>query len=144
MSKSNMITEEIKQLTTAPRELRKFGVLVGAVFVLLGGWCIFRHKSAWPWLISPGVLLLVLGLLAPRSLKRPYVVWMTLAYALGLLVSTTILTVFFYLVVTPVALVARLCGKDFLSLKIDRQARSYWLLRDRSHVRQPPEYEQQF
>src|SRR5262245_53723243 len=103
--KPNMITEEIKQLATASRELRKFGLLVGAVFVLLGGWCIFRHTSVWPWLISPGVLLLVLGLLAPRSLKCPYVVWMTLAYALGLLVSSAILTVFFYLIVTPVALV---------------------------------------
>ncbi len=34
--------------------------------------------------------------------------------------------------------------KDFLSEKLDRNAKSYWLVRDRSRIRKPVDYEQQY
>jgi hypothetical protein len=139
-----MIRQELEQLSTGARDLRKFGLLVGGVFALIGGWLLFRHKAAWPYLLAPGALLVVLGLLAPRSLKLPYRAWMGMAFLLGSVVSTAILTVFYFLVVTPIGLLARVLGKDFLSLKMDSAAASYWVLRDRSVVRARAEYEQQF
>ena len=48
---------------------------------------------------------------------------------LGFVVSHVILTLFFFLVITPVGLVARLLGKDFLSLKLDRETQTYWIPR---------------
>src|SRR5881397_3046119 len=113
----SVIREELKHLKTEPRELRKFGLMVGGVLLLLGFWFVFRHKPwhAWSW--TPGALLLLLGILAPRVLKHIYLGWMTLAFVLGFIVSTILLTIFFYVVVTPIGLVARLCGKDFLERK---------------------------
>jgi len=139
-----MINEEIQQLSTGARELRKFGLMVGGVFLLLGGLCFWRHTAAWPWLVTPGALLVLLGSLTPLSLKHVYVGWMALALTLGSVVSAVLLTIFFYLIVTPFALAARLCGKDFLSLRLDPQTKSYWLLRDRTNARTPAGYEQQF
>ena len=139
-----MIRQELEQLSLATRDLRKFGLLVGGVFALLGAWFLLRHKPAWPFLMVPGGLLVVLGLVAPRSLKYPYRVWMIMAFLLGTVVSTLILTVFYFLVVTPMGLLGRAFGKDFLSQKLHPQAKSYWLLRDRSAVRSPAEYERQF
>src|SRR5436309_2272290 len=124
-----MIHKEIQQLSTRPSELRKFGLMIGGVFLLLGGFCLWRHKAAWPWLVAPGALLVVLGFRAPSSLRQLYLAWMALAFALGLVVSSALLTSFFFLILTPIAWVARLCGKDFLSLRLDPQAKSYWLLR---------------
>jgi hypothetical protein len=69
---------------------------------------------------------------------------MSLALVLGLLVSTLLLALLFYLVVTPVGLLARLCGKDFLQRRISRGAASYWIRRDPSVVRTPDDYERQF
>ena len=137
-----MIADEIRQLKTGPRGLRKFGLLVGGVFALLAAWCWWRSKPAFPYLLAPAVPLLILGWAWPRSLKWAYIGWMSLALALGLVVSTVLLTVFYYGVVTPVGLLARALGKDFLSRRIQRDAPSYWI--PRSRAKQRHEYEQQF
>src|SRR5438093_1602617 len=101
-----MIREQLKELKTGPKDLQKFGLLVGAVFNLLALWFWWRHKPAWPWLLVPGVPLLLLGLVYPKSLRRVYLVWMALALALGLMVSTLLLILLFCLVVTPTGLLA--------------------------------------
>lgn len=138
-----MIREELKHLKTEPHDLRKFALLVGGVFLLLGSWFLFRHKPWSPWLLTPGLLLVGLGLIAPRSLQQVYLGWMAMAFALGLVVSTLLLTLFYYLLVTPIALLARLLGKDFLGLRWSPSARSYWLPR-KGGLRPPADYEQQF
>ncbi len=139
-----MIREELRELKTGPRDLRNFGVMVGAVLNLLALWFWLRHKPIYPFLLLPAVPLLVLGLTYPASLKWVYVSWMALAFALGQVVSMVLLTVFFFLVVTPLGLVARCFGKDFLDRRLDRQAASYWRARDRSKPPNRSRYEQQF
>ena len=139
-----MIREEIKQLRTGTRELRNFGLLVGAVFAALGLLFWVRGKAQYPYFLAPGILLLVFGAAFPRALKHVYVVWMSLAIGLGFIVSTLILTLFFILVITPIGLVARLLGKDFLRLKLDRRESTYWIVRKARPPRSPAEYEQQF
>ena len=139
-----MLREEIKQLKTEPRDLRKFGLTVGGVFSLLGLWFFYRHKAHYPYFVCPGLLLLVLGLALPKSLKQVYVGWMAVAFFLGLLVSTVLLTLFFYLVVTPLGLAARCVGKDFLNRRWDAKATTYWLAREHSKPKPSAEYEQQF
>jgi hypothetical protein len=139
-----VIREELKDLQTDAATLRKFGLAVGGVFLLMGGWFLLRDKPVWLFLVTPGALLVTLGLAFPKSLKHPYVGWMALAFVLGLIVSTLLLTLFFFLVVTPIGLATRLFGKDFLSQKLDLQATSYWLPRDQTEVRQPSDYERQF
>ena len=76
---------DLQQLWTRTRDLRKFGLVVGDVFLLLGGWSLFRNKPAGPYFLTPGVLLVVFGLVAPRSLKIAYIAWMSLAFTMGLL-----------------------------------------------------------
>jgi uncharacterized BrkB/YihY/UPF0761 family membrane protein len=139
-----MIQKDLHQLSKTTRDLRKFGLVVGGAFLLLGGWLLFRHRPAWPWFLTPGALLAVLGLIVPRALKGVYVAWMGLAFMMGLVMSAVILTLFYFLVITPIALAGRLFGKDFLSEKLDAQAKSYWLPRDRSVARQPADFEQQY
>ena len=139
-----MIRAEIQELDTSPRNLRKFGLVVGGVFGLLAVWFWWRGKAFYPYVLIPGVSLVVFGLIWPKLLKQVYVIWMSLALVLGLIVSTALLTILFYLVVTPVGLVARLSGKDFLSRKLDPNVNSYWIARDRSIPRRMNDYEQQF
>jgi hypothetical protein len=139
-----MIRAEIQELDTSPRNLRKFGLVVGGVFGLLAVWFWWQGKAFYPYVLIPGVSLVVFGLIWPKVLKQVYVIWMSLALVLGLIVSTALLTILFYLVVMPVGLVARLSGKDFLSRKLDPNANSYWIARDRSIPRRMKDYEQQF
>ena len=139
-----MIREEIKELKTGIRELRNFGLLVGAVLVALGVLFLMRGKARYPYFLAPGVLLLFFGAVFPRALKYIYLAWMSLAIVLGFFVSTLILTLFFILVITPIGLAARLLGKDFLRLKLDRRGSTYWISRKSRPPRSPAEYGQQF
>jgi hypothetical protein len=140
-----MLREDIKALRqSSQRDLRKFGLTVGGVFCLLGLLFFLRHKWWYPWMLWPGLPLLLLGIVLPRSLKWIYVCWMTLAMLMGAVVSTVLLVVLFYLVVTPIGFIARLAGKDFLSQKLDSNAASYWIVRDISRPKAQHEHEQQF
>jgi len=138
-----MFLKDLRELKTGTRELRNFGLLVGGVFAVLGLLFLVRGKAAYPWLLTPGLVLVSLGAIAPSTLKYIYLGWMGLALALGFVVSHVILTIFFFLVITPIGLIARLAGKDFLHLKLDRQARSYWIPRERKS-KVPEDYERQF
>ena len=139
-----MIRDELKKLKTGPGDLRKFGLLVGGVFILLACWFWLRHKPFSLYLFLPAVPLLGLGLVWPRSLKWVYLGWMALAFVVGHLVSTLLLTLFFFFVVTPLGWLARCLGQDFLSREWDRQAPSYWLPRDLSKRKAKTDYERQF
>jgi hypothetical protein len=139
-----MLLDDIKNLKTGPRELRKFGLMVGGVFVVLGLLLLFRSRAAGPYLLGIGGVLVVFGAASPQFLKPVYVAWMSVAFALGFVVSHVILTLFFFLVITPVGLVARIFGKDFLRLKLDRNAPSYWVRRKTGAPKPASHYEQQF
>ena len=117
-----MLGEGLKQLATETRDLRRFGLVVGGVFLLLGGWFLFRHRPSGPYLLAVGGPLVVLGLAAPRVLRLVYLGWMLLGLGLGLVMSGVLLSSLFLLVITPIGLAARLLGKDFLRLKGDRRA----------------------
>lgn len=137
------IRDDIRQMQTDPRTLRKFGLTVGGVFAALGVVFLLLHKAHWPYFAWPGAVLVVLGAVLPRALKWIFLVWMSLAVVLGFVVSHVILTFFFFLVVTPIGLIARLAGKDFLSLKLNPDAKSYWIRREtKAHSAQ--DYERQF
>ena len=139
-----MLLQDLKEIQTGKRELRKFGLLVGGVFILLGLLMWLRHKPHFPWFLTPGCLLFVLGAAVPAILKPVYIVWMSIAIVLGFIVSNVLLTLFFFLVITPVGLIARLAGKDFLSLKLSPTATTYWLPRKRGTPKTSGAYEQQF
>lgn len=138
-----MLLDDLKQLKTGQRELRNFGLLVGGVFLAMGLVFLLKGKAYHPWFIAPGLALLLPGVLFPSILKPVYILWMALALVLGFIVSHVILTLFFFLVITPVGLVARMAGKDFLRLKLDPHASSYWIPRDQ-RAPDPARYERQF
>jgi hypothetical protein len=109
--------DELKHLKTGPTELRKFGLLVGGVFAALGIWFLVRGKAIGPWFVSPGVVLVLFGLVFPRGLKHVYIGWMSLAILLGFVVSNVILLLFFFLVITPVGLWPD-CSARIFALKL--------------------------
>jgi len=138
------LRNELKQLPVTSRDLRKFGLVVGGVFLALGLYFFLRKKGYAIYFAAPGLLLMVFGALLPRSLKWIYLGWMTLALVLGTIVSTILLTLFFFLVITPVGLLARAFGNDFLSLRLQPNAASYWRKRQINEPPRKSDYEQQY
>lgn len=141
---TNTIRQDLQDLKTGPRELRNFGLLVGGLLFAFGLLALLRHKPYHVLLLGPGGTLLLLGILLPSALKHVYLVWMAVAFVLGFIVSHLILAAFFFLVVTPVALASRIARKDFLRLKLDGTADTYWIPRIKPKGTKRERYEQQF
>jgi hypothetical protein len=138
-----MILQEVKRLKTGKRELRNFGLLVGGVFLGLALWFWWRQKPYYILFAGAGAPLVLLGAVFPGSLRLMYLAWMAMAVTLGLIMTTILLTLFFYLVVTPIGLLARLAGKDFLQRRRDPKSASYWMERESKAI-DTVSYEQQY
>lgn len=122
-----MIVEEIRNIKSGKKELRKFGMTFGIILGLLGGWFLWRDKEHYSYFLILSIAFGLLGLIVPVVLMPVYKAWMTLAVLLGWLMTRVILIVLFYVVVTPIGLLTRSLGKDFLRLKFDRNTDSYWI-----------------
>lgn len=92
----------------------------------------------WFWKKSepliPAVLISFLFLLfsfikSGVLLKPLHKAWMTLSLMMSKITSALILSVIFYLIITPLKLAVKLSGKDPLNLKFNKNngANSYWL-----------------
>jgi hypothetical protein len=138
-----MIKDEIKNIKQTPKDLRKFGITVGIVLLIFGSLLLWKHKPSQFYFLSIGAFLVLAGLLLPTILRPLNKAWMTLAVLLGWLMTRIILSLLFYLVITPISLIARISGKHFLDLKIDKSRTSYWENRKKVHF-VPSDYERQF
>jgi hypothetical protein len=102
--------------THAPdaRELRRFGLLMGGVIAGLFGTLIPLLKGhalpLWPWVLA--ALFVLPALAFPKALGPVHRVWMRIGHALGWVNTRILLTLVFYLVVTPMGLAMRALGKD--------------------------------
>ena len=138
-----MISEEIKNIKSGKRELKQFGITIAVVLAILSSWFLWQGRDSGYILLIIAILFLALGLFLPNLLKPLQKMWMTLAVLLGWVMTRVILIVLFYLVVTPIGLLARICGKDFLNRKFDREAQSFWIER-KSATPDKKKYENQF
>lgn len=138
-----MLREEINNIKAEKSDLRKFGLTVGAAFFLLGGVLWWYGKGTYSYILIISALLILGGLAVPSALKPLHKIWMTLAVMLGWFMTRLILGILFYVAFTSIRLIARLFGKQFLDLKIDRSKDSYWHFRKPKEFRQR-DYERQF
>ncbi len=138
-----MLIEEIKNIKSGKKELREFALTVGAVLAIFGAIAWWRHKSFYPFFVGGGLGLILAGFLIPGILKPLQKLWMALALVMGAVMSRVLLSIVFYLVITPLGLAARLAGKQFLDLKFKEVKPSYWIERPRLK-KVPLDYEKQF
>src|SRR5437867_1674606 len=99
--------------TATRKELRQFGLLVGAVFTVIGLWpLIFRGEPLRLWAIGIGGLLIACGGVVPSLLAPVHTGWMWVGHILGWINTRILLGIVFYGLVTPIGLIFRLMGKD--------------------------------
>lgn len=129
-------------MDTSSHTLRSFGLMMAAfltgIFGLLLPFLSHKHIPLWPWAVS--AVFLGLGVLAPNVLSGFYRVWMRLGSILGWVNTRIILSIIFYLLITPIGLLMRLCGYDALDSKWAPSQSSYFHkvdARDTNHMEKP-------
>ena len=121
----------LARLDTSPPAIRRADWGVGVVLLLLAAWLWWRQRAPGIrlCLAGGGALLVLAGALVPARLRTAYLAWMAFALAIGWVMSRVVLTVVFVVVLTPLALLARLSGKRFLAMERDPSASTYWVRR---------------
>jgi hypothetical protein len=107
--------------------LRRFGFVMAAAFAVLAALLIWKHRPVGPYLLGLAAAFALLGAAAPGTLDPVERVWMKLAGWLSVVMTYVVLTLAFFLVVTPLGLLRRLFGGDSLGLKFKKNATTYWL-----------------
>ncbi|MEE2710296.1 MAG: SxtJ family membrane protein [Gemmatimonadota bacterium] len=111
------------------KQLRNFGLVMGTVLIGIGFyWLFYRdiYETARVVLLSVGGFLFVAGLVAPGTLKPVYTVWMKLALVLAWVNTRIIISLIFFLVITPIGIIIRLIKADLVHEKFQPDAPSYW------------------
>lgn len=128
----------------SPRDLRTFGLLLG-LFTPLLGWLICRKLQVlvpWPGLAIASAAFLVAAVAAPRLFRWVYLIWTAVTFPIGWVVSHLVLALVYWLVITPIGLTLRACGKDPMQRQFDPTATSYW--QERPRIRDRKSYYRPF
>ncbi|MBN1912824.1 MAG: sxtJ [Candidatus Omnitrophica bacterium] len=133
----------MEMLKTNRQNLKKFGITMSAAFAVITTLIFLRHRySIVPTFVISASFLLI-SFIAPFVLRPVYVIWMKLAFILSWINTRLILSAMFYLVLTPIGVILRLFGVDFLHRKLEKSRESYWIKIEKKGFN-PLDYERQF
>ena len=134
--------EEIKNIQIKKTDLRKFGITVGFILLIIAGLLFWKENESFHVSLTIGIILCSLSIALPIILKPIFWIWMICAILIQWIVTRIILSAIYYLIITPVGLIGRLLGKQFIELKWNSNNSTYWNYRlNKSEV---GDYKKQF
>ncbi len=98
-------------LSSTPEQAKDTGMAMVLICLLLG------YFGKFPKFLPLSIALLLLTMAWPKAFKPLAVLWFGLSHLMGQVVSKIVLTLAFFLIVTPIGLIRRWTGADSLQLK---------------------------
>ncbi len=115
--------------STDVKEIRKFGLIAFLFFGLLCILAIWREKVLVTCFFGTLSFLGIGFLICPGPLKPVYNAWQRIAHFIGKGITIIMLTLAYYLVITPAALIKRWVNGSPIPLKPDKNESTYWVTR---------------
>ncbi|MBT8066280.1 MAG: sxtJ [Gammaproteobacteria bacterium] len=107
--------------------LRDFGLTTGVAVVVIFGlffpWVLELDWPVWPWVIAAPLWLL--ALVQPSWLRWIYRAWMHFGLLASRVMTPLVLGIVFFVMISPIAMVRRLMGKDPMQRTLDPNRDSY-------------------
>ena len=112
----------------SPRQRNVFGIIWLLFFAIVGGILLKNGSSVLVATLVWGIAMAIpaVGWIVPEFMRVVYVGMAYAAFPIGFVVSFSIMVLVYYLVLTPIGLVLRLCGHDPMNRHFDRSADTYW------------------
>jgi len=108
---------------------RKFGFFFTLVFAIVATYFYYSANVVWAFVfIVAAVIFLLVTLVKSDALLPLNKLWMCFGLLLGMIVSPIVLGFIFFALITPIAMLMRLSGRDELRLKLTEKA-SHWISR---------------
>lgn len=115
---------------------RQFGLVMAAFFLLVAGWSLWMGGDLWRYYLIAVLGFGFVAMVRPTWLAPFNRAWTWIGLWMSRIIDPITLAFIFFLLVTPMAMLARALGKDFLRLRFDPRASSYWI--DRAPPAPPP------
>ena len=116
-------------LNPSSKKLRQFGWITPIMLLAIGlvlRWRVGLPNSGLAGLCLFGVLVFLMSRVSPKLVRPVYVGLMIIGFPIGWVMSHLVMVLFYFGIITPVALLFRLFGRDMLYRRWDRQRESYW------------------
>ena len=105
---------------------KSFGVVFFIIFLIVSIYPLINNGELRIWSLITAIIFLILGLINSKVLTPLNKLWFKFGLLLGKVISPLIMGIIFFLVVTPIAFIMRIIGKDLLNLKFNNK-KSYWI-----------------
>ena len=105
---------------------KSFGYLFFGIFLALAVWVYFNNQNLIYWLIGTCLVFLVLTLIKSKLLDVLNDLWIKFGELLGKIIAPIVMSIVFFLIVTPIGLILKIVKKDLLKLKFNND-KSYWI-----------------
>jgi len=107
---------------------KSFGIVFFIFFLLIGLYPLINNEDFRIWAIIISIIFLILGLIDSSILTPLNFLWFKFGMLLGRIVSPIIMSLIFFAVVTPIAILAKIVKKDFLNLDKEKnlKRKTYW------------------
>ena len=88
--------EEIKNIKSEKSDLRKFGITIGVILLVIAGFLFWKEKESFQIFLAIGITLFITAITIPFILKPVYWIWMIFGIILGWFMTRVILSFLFY------------------------------------------------
>lgn len=79
------------------------------------------------YIVAAGFIVFIMSLISVSLVKPIYIVLVFVTIPIGWVISHLVLGLFYYGMITPVAIYFKLIGRDVMCRKYDKQCDSYWI-----------------
>lgn len=113
-------------------QLRSFGILLGVASMIVAA-LFFRpfdeNLNAVSLLAALAGVLALIAFLKPDILSKPFALWMKLGHLMGLVITPLVLGLIFFVVVFPIAMLAKVFRTPVINKTYDSSVQTYWAAR---------------
>ena len=118
---------------------RSFGIVFFTVFFIIAIWPLLNGYEIRYWSLIISIVFLLLGILNSKILTPLNKIWFKIGILLGNVISPIVMSIIFFLVVTPTSFIMKILGKDLLNLKKNTK-NSYWIKKQNQNSRMKKQF----
>ena len=109
---------------------KSFGIVFFLFFLIVSLFPLFKNENIRVWSLIIAIIFLILGLLKSKFLTPLNKIWFKFGILLGSFVSPIVMSIVFFVIVTPTSIIMRVLGKNLLNLKKGNK-KTYWVERSK-------------
>ena len=111
---------------------KKFGILFFIFFLIIGLWPLLSSTEIRIWSVVIALVFLLISLIKPLLLEPLNRLWIKFGELLGGFVAPIVMSIVYFLLLTPISILVRIFKKDLLNLNFSKNKNTYWSKREKN------------